>query len=71
MEKGRNSAYVIQDTGLRDIFGSRRDEVAGEWRRWHTEEINERYFLANVLVENISSGKSCVVIWRGCSRGVF
>jgi len=28
--KGRNSAKVIQDTTLRNIFGSRRDEVAGD-----------------------------------------
>ena len=71
MEKGRNSAYVIQDRGLRDIFGSRRGEGTGDWRRWHTEEINELCFLTNVLVENISSGKWCVGVWRGWNRDIF
>ena len=28
---------------LRKIFGLKRDEVAGEWRRLQNEEINERY----------------------------
>jgi len=32
-KKGRNSAVVIQARILRNIFGSRRDEVAGDWRR--------------------------------------
>jgi len=28
---------------LRRIFGPRRDEVTGEWRRWHNEELNDLY----------------------------
>jgi len=28
---------------LRRIFGSRRDEVTGEWRRLHNEELNDLY----------------------------
>ena len=28
---------------LRRIFGSRRDEVTGEWRKLHNEEINDLY----------------------------
>ena len=27
---------------LRRIFGPRRDEVTGEWRRLHNEELNDR-----------------------------
>jgi hypothetical protein len=26
---------------LRRIFGPRRDEVTGEWRRLHNEELND------------------------------
>jgi len=26
---------------LRKIFGHRRDEVTGEWRRLHNEELND------------------------------
>ena len=39
MEKGRNSAYVIQDSVLRNIFVSRRDEVTEGWRRWHMRRL--------------------------------
>ena len=28
---------------LRRIFGPRRDEVTGEWRRLHSEELNDLY----------------------------
>ena len=28
---------------LRRIFGHRRDEVTGEWRRLHNEELNDLY----------------------------
>jgi hypothetical protein len=31
---------VFENKVLRRIFGSRRDEVTGDWRRLHNEEIN-------------------------------
>ena len=31
---------VFENMVLRRIFGPRRDEVTGEWRRLHNEEIN-------------------------------
>ena len=31
---------VFENKVLRRIFGPRRDEVTGEWRRLHNEEIN-------------------------------
>jgi len=34
---------------LRKIFGPKRDEVTGEWRRLHTEEPNDLYYSPNVL----------------------
>ena len=30
---------------MRRIFGPRRDEVTGEWRRLHNEELNDLYCL--------------------------
>jgi len=34
---------------LRRIFGPRRDEVTGEWRRLHNEELNDLYSLPNIV----------------------
>ena len=35
---------VVKDSMvLRRIFGTRRDEVTGEWRRLHNEELNDLY----------------------------
>jgi hypothetical protein len=31
------------------IFGPKRDEAAGEWRRLHNEELNELYSLPNII----------------------
>ena len=32
---------VFENRVLRRIFGPRRDEVTGEWRRLHNEELND------------------------------
>ena len=34
---------VFENMVLRRIFGPRRDEVTGEWRRLHNEELNDLY----------------------------
>ena len=34
---------------LRRIFGPRRDEVTGEWRRLHNEELSDLYSLPNIV----------------------
>ena len=34
---------VFENKVLRRIFGPRRDEVMGEWKRLHNEEINVLY----------------------------
>ena len=34
---------------LRGIFGPRRDEVTGEWRRLHNEELNDLYSSPNIV----------------------
>ena len=32
---------VLENMVLRRIFGARRNEVTGEWRRLHNEELND------------------------------
>jgi len=46
---------------LRRIFGPRRDEVMGEWRRWHNEELNDLYSSPN----NVWVIKSRTMRWAG------
>jgi len=40
---------VIENKVLRRIFGSRRDEVTGDWRRLHNEELNDLYSSPNIV----------------------
>jgi hypothetical protein len=34
---------MFENRVLRRIFGPRRDEVTGEWRKLHNEELNDMY----------------------------
>ena len=46
------AVYIIVDIllwVLRRIFGPRRDEVTGDWRRLHKEEINVLYSSPNIV----------------------
>ena len=40
---------AFENMVLRRIFGPRRDEVTGEWRRLHNEELNGLYSSPNIV----------------------
>jgi len=40
---------VFENRVLREIFGPKRDEVKGEWRKVHNEELNDLYSLPNIV----------------------
>jgi len=40
---------MFENMVLRRIFGPRRDEVTGEWRRVHNEELNDWYTSPNIV----------------------
>jgi hypothetical protein len=40
---------VFENRVLRMVFGPKRDEVTGEWRKLHNEELNDLYSLPNIV----------------------
>jgi hypothetical protein len=40
---------VFENRVLRRIFGPKRDEATGEWRRLHNEERNDLYSSPNII----------------------
>ena len=55
---------VFENRVLRRIFGPRRDEVTGEWRKLHNEEQNDLYCSPNI----VRAGR---VALMGERRGVY
>jgi hypothetical protein len=39
---------VFENRVLR-VFGPKRDEVTGEWKKLHNEELNDLYSLPNIV----------------------
>jgi len=52
---------VFENRVLRRIFGPKRDEVTGEWRKLHNEELSDMYSLPNI-VRVVKSGR---MRWAG------
>jgi len=52
---------VFENRVLRRIFGAKRDEVTGEWRKLHNEELNDLYSSPNI----VRVIKSRIMRWAG------
>jgi hypothetical protein len=52
---------VFENRVLRRIFGPRREEVRGEWRKLHYEEINDLHSSPNI----VRMIKSRIMRWAG------
>jgi hypothetical protein len=40
---------VFENRVLRRIFGPKRDELTGEWRKWHSEELHILFSSPNII----------------------
>jgi hypothetical protein len=40
---------LFENRTLRRVFEPKRDEVTGEWRKLHNEELNNLYSLPNIV----------------------
>jgi len=67
---------VFENRVLRGIFGPERDEIKGEWRKLHNEELNDLYCSSNILrviksrrvrraghVACMGRGETCTGFW--------
>ena len=64
---------VYENNVLRRTFGPRRDEVTGEWRRLHNEELNDLYCSPNIVrvIKSRRMGWAEHVARMGEKRGVY
>jgi hypothetical protein len=43
---------VFNNRVLRRKFGSKKDEVSGEWRKLHNEELHDLYYSPSINLNN-------------------
>jgi len=64
---------VFENRVLRRVFGPKRDEVTGEWRKLHNEELIDMYSLPNIVrvVKSRRMRWAGHVARMGQGRGVY
>ena len=64
---------MFENMVLKRIFGPRRDEVMGEWRRLHNEELNDLYSSPNIVrvIKSRRMRWAAYVARMGEERGVY
>jgi len=64
---------VFENRVLRRIFGPKRDEVTGEWRKLHNEELNDLYCSLNIVrvIKSTRMRWAGHVVRMGERRGVY
>jgi hypothetical protein len=46
---GESRLRMFESRVLREIFGRKRDETTGEWRKLHNEELSDLYCSPNIV----------------------
>jgi hypothetical protein len=64
---------VFENRVLRRIVGPKVDEVTGEWRKFHNEELRDLYSLPNIIkiIKLRRMRWSCNVARRGEKKNVY
>jgi hypothetical protein len=50
---------VFENRVLRRIFGPKREEVAGGWRRLHNEELHNLYSSPSIVIKKGEMDRAC------------
>ena len=58
---------------MRRVFGPKRDEITGEWRKLHKEEPNDLYSSPNIIrvIKSIRNTWTGHVLRNGERRGAY
>jgi len=60
---------VFENRVLRRVFGPERDEVTGEWKKLHNEQLSDLYPLPNIVRVVKSRRRDGRGMWRLWGRG--
>ena len=66
---------MFENRVLRIVFGPKKDDITGEWRKLHSEELSDLCSLPNIVLvvksRRNEMGGACGVYWGGerCAQG--